>query len=318
MIEGIPKISVIIICYKQEELIKRAIDSLLAQKDYIYEICVSDDCSPDRTWEVLQEYDKQYPGLFKLHQNNPNVGIFENIEYTWSMPTGDIIYRLAGDDECGAGWFKTVIEFIQNNHIDYKNELFCIYGDYQAKYPNGDYYIASNRAVTLGLDCVSLALRNKVFNRSACYNIRILQKFLKVSKGRSYEVESAMDRQLQIISQKNYYIPVVGNVYYAQVGVSANMSSKLIEQRLRSMDRLREVMDYFGYSITNKDEILMSYITERERLAINKTIKQYLNVLNLYFASRDYASGKSDFNFKRVIFAIVRRIPHKKNIKWHI
>ena len=114
---------------------------MLSQKDYIYEICVSDDCSPDRTWEVLQEYDRQYPGLFKLHQNHPNVGIFENIEYTWTMPTGDIIYQLSGDDECGKGWFKTVIEFIQNNNINYKEELFCIYGDYQAIYPNGDSFI---------------------------------------------------------------------------------------------------------------------------------------------------------------------------------
>ncbi|MBQ0090650.1 MAG: glycosyltransferase, partial [Prevotellaceae bacterium] len=64
MIEGIPRLSVLIITYKQEELIKRAIYSLLAKKDYIYEICVSDDCSPDGTWEVLQEYDRLYPGLF--------------------------------------------------------------------------------------------------------------------------------------------------------------------------------------------------------------------------------------------------------------
>lgn len=318
MVEGIPKISVIVICYKQEELIKRAINSLLAQKDYIYEICVSDDCSPDRTWEVLQEYDKQYPGLFKLHQNRPNVGIFENIEYTWTMPTGDIIYRLAGDDECGEGWFKTVIEYIQNNHIDYKNELFCIYGDFQAKYPNGDSYIASNRMVTLGLDCVSLSLRKRVYNRSVCYSIRILKKFIKVSKGRSYEAEAAMDRQLQIISQKNYYIPVVGNVYFAQVGVSANMSSKSIEQRLNSMNCLREVMDLLGYSISKKDKILMLYITERERLTIRKTIKQFFKVLYLYFSSRDFYLEKSGFHFKRVAFAIARRIPHKQNIKWHI
>ena len=141
MIKGIPKISVIVITYKQEELIKRAINSLLSQKDYIYEICVSDDCSPDHTWDVLQEYDKQYPGLFVLNRNEPNVGIFENIERTWSMPTGDIIYRLAGDDECGEDWFKTVVDFIQENRIDYKSELFCIYGNYKNVYPNGDSYI---------------------------------------------------------------------------------------------------------------------------------------------------------------------------------
>ena len=202
MIEGVPKISVLIICYKQEELIKRAINSLLAQKDYIYEICVSDDCSPDRTWEVLQEYDKQYPGLFKLHQNRPNVGIFENIEYTWTMPTGDIIYQLAGDDECGEGWFKTVIEYIQNNHIDYKNELFCIYGDYKCVYPNGDSFRYNQRYAKKNKDLVRLYERGFICNRSSCYSVNVLKKFIKVSRGRSFMVENAMDLQVHLFSKR--------------------------------------------------------------------------------------------------------------------
>ena len=93
MIEGIPRISVLVITYNQEDVISRAIDSLLLQRDYIYEICVSDDCSKDRTWDILQDYSAKHPGLFVLNRNDPNVGIFENIEKTWTMPTGDIIYQ---------------------------------------------------------------------------------------------------------------------------------------------------------------------------------------------------------------------------------
>ena len=39
-----------------------------------------------------------------------NVGIFENIEFTWTMPEGDLIYQLSGDDECGDGFFKAVLD----------------------------------------------------------------------------------------------------------------------------------------------------------------------------------------------------------------
>ena len=52
MLENIPKISVLVICYKQENVIRRAMDSLIAQKDYIYEICINDDKSPDKKWEI--------------------------------------------------------------------------------------------------------------------------------------------------------------------------------------------------------------------------------------------------------------------------
>ena len=145
MLPGIPRISVKIITYNQEVLIRRAIDSILPQLDYVYEICISDDCSQDGTWAVLEEYSQKYPGLFKLSRNEVNVGIFENIERSRALPTGDIVYTLAGDDECGDGWFKAVVEYINAHHIDYKNELFCIYGDYECHYPNGDTFVFSNK-----------------------------------------------------------------------------------------------------------------------------------------------------------------------------
>ena len=316
MIEGIPKISVLIICYKQEELIKRAINSLLSQKDFIYEICVSDDCSPDRTWEVLQEYDRQYPGLFKLHQNHPNVGIFENIEYTWTMPTGDIIYQLSGDDECGKGWFKTVIEFIQNNNINYKEELFCIYSDYQAIYPNGDSFIFKNKSIKSNMDALGLALRRMICNRSACYSINILKKFVRISEGKSYAVESAQDMQIQMIAQKNYYLDRVGNVYYARIGVCVGKKVDASPERLSSMEYVRIAMHRLGRSISNKDMWYMKFreaTTSGNRPHYNKF--QLLIIWVRAFYYKQYI--RSSF-VKRYIFALMRRMPHSSPISMSV
>ena len=52
---SIPKISVLMITYNQEKIVRRALDSLIAQKDYLYEICINDDCSTDNTFQVIQE-----------------------------------------------------------------------------------------------------------------------------------------------------------------------------------------------------------------------------------------------------------------------
>lgn len=308
----IPKISVLIICYNQEELIKRAINSLLPQKDYIYEICVSDDCSYDRTWNVLNEYDKLYPGLFKLHQNCPNVGIFENIEHTWTMPTGDIIYRLAGDDECGKDWLKTVIEYIKKNNIDYKNELFCIYGDYQAIYPNGDTFIRSNRLIgKYPFDSLSLSIRAAIGPRSACYSINILKKFVEVSHGRSYMAEDAIDKQLPLNTEKSYYIPKVGNIYYARIGVCVNMSTR--EQNGR--------IDIFKYSynflkskgaLTKKDEYYMLFKDALLRYKSNKSLKLLAKSCWLLLLSFEPRYNLQFAVIQRILFAIKRRIPHEK------
>lgn len=287
MINGIPKISVLIICYKQEELIKRAINSLLAQKEYIYEICVSDDCSPDKTWEVLQEYDKQYPGLFKLHRNNPNIGIFENIEYTWTMPSGDLVYRLAGDDVCGEGWLKTVVEYVLNNGINYKDELLCVYGDYKMITPDGKEYHRSNSLVVNHNDVIRLAIRGLVCNRGCCYSTQIVKKFVKCSKGRSHEAEAAIDRQLQLFAETNYYIPAIGNVYYSGIGVSTSIfNKKTYEERQLIMPYLEYFLNEHGYYYSKKDKYLTKLYKCRDQYMMYRTLSsrvRYIYYLVLTF-----------------------------------
>lgn len=307
MIEGFPKISVIVICYKQEELIKRAINSLLAQKDYIYEICVSDDCSPDRTWEVLQEYDKQYPGLFKLHRNEPNVGIFENIEYTWTMPSGDIIYQLAGDDEAGEGWFEEVVEFICSKQIDYKNELFCIYGDFKCIYPNGDSCTILNKRINSDIDVLKLATRGRIFNRSCCFSRLILKKYVSVSQGRSYMVEEAQDRQLQLYSENSYYIPHVGNIYYSRVGVSSNMSSTILNERSNVYSFFYNFLNHNGFKVSRKEECYFKY---KDSFAKHN----YFVAFWFWLKSLDFSFDDALVFYRRVLFAVKRRLPHKQSI----
>ena len=308
MLDNIPKISVLIVTYNQEELIKRAVDSLLIQKDYLYEICISDDCSNDKTWEVLQDYNLKYPGLFVLNRNSPNVGIFENVERTWGMPTGDVIYQMAGDDECGKDWFKKVVSFISDRKIDYKKELFCIYGDYKAIYPNGDSFIQNNKMAISGINTLKLSLRNLIDSRSTCYSINVLKKFKSVYQGRSYIAESAQSRQLQIFTEKNYYISHVGNIYYTGIGVSTNISDERKTQHMARWDFLIANMQSWGIILDEKDKKYVSF-----RKALEE--KSYLKALYFYICSIDMKLGFKGIRIRRLFFALYRRMPHKKSFE---
>lgn len=318
MIDGIPKISVLVICYNQENVISRAIDSLLAQKDYIYEICVSDDCSKDRTWDILQEYSRQYPGLFVLNRNEPNVGIFENIEKTWTMPTGDLVYRLAGDDECASGWFKLVTEFIGSKKIDYKNELFCIYGDYQCIYPSEDTFIFRNNLVTSTDSHVSLALRGLIGNRSAVYSKKVLNRFVNVSKQKSHVAESAQDRQLQLFTQKAYYIPAVGNIYYSRIGVSHNMSKELLDERRGISQYAMQILMENGYIPSSAD---LNYVKYQSLYRSHSELCMaafWGTKFCTYFKSRSMKLSYIYKKTKRLLFAIYLRLPHKIKHTWYV
>lgn len=307
MIANIPKISVVIICYNQEKVISRAIESLLSQREYIYEICVSDDCSKDATWEILQNYSKKYPGLFVLNRNEPNIGVFDNIEKTWGMPTGDMIYRLAGDDECGAGWFEQVVNFIKKNKIDYVNNAICIYGDYRAVYPNGDSYIFQNNYICSKFPAIKLAIRGFVGNRSACFTSSVLKRYIPVSKGRSYIAEDAQDRLLQACTDTNYYIPYVGNVYYARIGVSNSLSSSIIKEREGRMLYLKEILDILGVKLDKKDYAYINYVTCK-LMGKNVVGKLY------WMRSIEVPLLFSFKKLRRYIFAAKIRLPHHRPI----
>lgn len=318
MIEGIPKISVLVICYNQENVISRAIDSLLAQKDYIYEICVSDDCSKDRTWEILQEYSCQYPGLFVLNRNEPNVGIFENIEKTWTMPTGDLIYSLSGDDECGEDWFKSVIGYICENNIEYTKKNITIYGDYQCCYPSGDSFIFSNKSVLTGIDPVRLALRGIIGNRSSICSIGVVRQYVQVSRGKSHVAESAQDRQLQLFSEKSYYIPRVGNKYYARIGVSSNMNNLILHDRENIEPYCRQVLIENGYQFKRQDIAYIHFKHEIAKRYRTKSILHMFKILWLRLISFDISIIYRELRIKRFVFALMMRMPHRSKINMSV
>jgi len=96
-----PKVSVLIITYNQKKFIRKAIDSALAQQTtFPIEILVGDDFSKDGTREIIQEYERQYPGLVigVLHPRNmgKNGGI--NFLETLKLAKGEYYALMDGDD----------------------------------------------------------------------------------------------------------------------------------------------------------------------------------------------------------------------------
>ncbi len=310
-----PRISVLIICYNQENLIRRALESLIEQRDYLFEICISDDNSQDNTWNILLEYQKYYPALIKLNRNNPNLGIFQNYEKVCTRPTGEIVYLRAGDNEAGKDWFKTVQEFISERKIDYFNELFCIYGDYRCIYPNGDSFVFHNSLVVKSNNLLKLSLRGLIGSRGCCYSRKIMDNFRKVSQGRSHIAEDAQDRQLQIFSKHNYYIPHVGSVYYANIGVSAHLDEKTMRERAKIRPYAISLFQSWGCELDKKDLIYsLEFFPAYEWMLFQPRISNILKVLYLFFKCLDPQIKSNGVILRTVFFAVLRRLPHKKPI----
>jgi chlorobactene glucosyltransferase len=65
------KVSVLIPARNEEANIRRCLDSLLDQSYSNYEIIVLDDCSKDRTWQILSDYARRFPQRIKAVRGTP-------------------------------------------------------------------------------------------------------------------------------------------------------------------------------------------------------------------------------------------------------
>ena len=93
------KISVGVITYNQETTIRQTLDSILCQKgDFDLELVIGEDCSPDATYSICQQYAEQYPDVVKLLPNTHNLGIMANFTRVMQACTGDYVAICAGDD----------------------------------------------------------------------------------------------------------------------------------------------------------------------------------------------------------------------------
>ncbi|HVH03089.1 MAG TPA: glycosyltransferase [Amaricoccus sp.] len=95
-----PLVSLFVTAYRQERLVRAAIESAFAQTWAPLEILLSDDCSPDGTYRVMQEMAAAYRGPHRviLNRNPRNLGITAHVDRIMELTAGDFVVQLAGDD----------------------------------------------------------------------------------------------------------------------------------------------------------------------------------------------------------------------------
>ena len=95
-----PLVSFVVLAYKQEQFIREAVAGAFAQSYSPLEIILSDDCSPDRTFEIMQEMAAGYRGPHKiiLNRNAHNMGLIRHVNAVSAACHGELLVGAAGDD----------------------------------------------------------------------------------------------------------------------------------------------------------------------------------------------------------------------------
>lgn len=181
-------ISIIVMAYFHEQYIKRAIDSILSQNiDANYEIIVADDCSKDKTIEIVNEFCHRYPNIIKIYSNEENLGICRNLYQTFLKCAGKYIVITDGDDY----WVddeKLSKEFM---FLEKNRDFFAVSTSIEGYYTDGEktgciYPQERYRGKEItrkmflkGVDCatVGMMFRNVFDSPKACEQFSLLPVF---------------------------------------------------------------------------------------------------------------------------------------------
>ena len=113
-----PQVSVFCMVYNHEPFLEQCLEGLLMQKClFDFEIVVGEDCSKDKSREILLKYQSKFPGKFNLLLHNQNVGAVNNQNIVLSNCTGKYIAMCEGDDY----WtdplkLQKQVDFLEVNH----------------------------------------------------------------------------------------------------------------------------------------------------------------------------------------------------------
>jgi glycosyltransferase involved in cell wall biosynthesis len=132
-------VSICMITYGHEKYIPAAIDGILMQKiDFEYELIISNDCSPDNTDTVVQNYiDNHTNGRFiKYFSQRTNIGAFKNFLFAFEQAKGKYIAICEGDDY----WtdplkLQKQVAFLESNlGYSFCTHRYKIYSEFKAEF----------------------------------------------------------------------------------------------------------------------------------------------------------------------------------------
>lgn len=171
-------LSLLMSTYNGEKFIEQQLNSILNQSLPLDEVIIIDDCSTDKTVQIINDFIKRNNLInsWIVIKNNINRGWKFNFFYGIEKTRGDIIFFSDQDDI----WHPDKVKYFNNIFID--NEFIDVVASKEELYFGGEYKFKklSNSFVKIGLDdrCVhyrmevsgcAMAIRKSFYNKVKSY-----------------------------------------------------------------------------------------------------------------------------------------------------
>lgn len=242
------KVSIITVCYNEQENIKKTLESVLNQQSNQFEYVVKDGESSDKTNEIIKQYEIKFinKGISFKHIIGRDMGIYDAMNKAVQSCTGEyLLFLNAGDLLCHQMVINKVIKEIESVNAD------IFYGDALME--------EEGRKMLFRAD-MSLISKRMPFSHQACFINR--ERFEEIKYDTNYKICADYDLILKLFENHNRFKNVDSIICtYNMNGIS---STKFVPKRKEHEKILKE------HKLSNSRFLSVIYILE----AYIKTIIQ--------------------------------------------
>lgn len=190
--------------FNQEQYIRDVVSCAFAQDYPDLEIILTDDCSEDKTFEIMQEMANSFQGPHKviLNRNPKNLGLIGHVNHLFDLASCDYLIYNAGDD-CSEPFRASVIaktikadapHYIHSNVLD-------LHPDGR---PFGKLRQRENRTELSDMPIKELARKmSHGIGASACWHRDLITKFGPITEPRVFE-DRVMLFRARLIGKVSY------------------------------------------------------------------------------------------------------------------
>lgn len=255
-------VSILVPIYGVERYIEKCVRSLMEQSYENIEYVFVDDCTPDRSIEILQRVVNEYPHRkrdVRIYKTPQNSGLSVSRKHALEKATGDYFTTVDSDDFLEKDGIERMVECMKQNNADVVVSDFIM--DYGNKTSRSVQGLSSDDAITYmkammtgkihGSSCNKLYRRNIIENVKASLYI----------DGANFTEDLGFNLKIFPHVKKVTYLPIA---YYHYCIYDSSMSHAMVDpdkarkkdlQKVVNLTDVSKYLDSIGYSAKVEKEL---------------------------------------------------------------
>lgn len=281
------KIDILMATYNGEKYLKEQIESILNQTYQNIRLIISDDCSKDKTREIIKEYEKKDKRIISYFQEK-NLGYVKNFEFLLTKVENDI-YMLSDQDDF---WLPKKVEHTYQKLKEAEADLVftdleVVDKDLKMLYPSFNDFMKLTRKIKKYIHDYRLEyLYNCVTGCTLMSKKKFIDKIIPIPTDSKYAIHDTWIATVVVNNGKAAYLDEK-TIKYRQHGKN-QVGAEKVSHGFKKLDQVRELF------IEVKLGLFTTYVNN-DRIFDEKLKKQNKEVLEYFKMIKE----KNNFNFRK-------------------